>query len=200
VGGRSPRGGPLTVIGRIPNWEHAAVAVAGLVISLAGIGWAIWQTIEALMPTVTTIAELDTAEFAFLGEQIRVDPAAFLGPFGSSVGELSAAANMWETAAANIAIEVARRDKSVPPAVLAQGLADAQANAAQARARLRWLLEYAHARRVRNQLRRVLLRMFVGAAVAAIGALVFVFAASQAAAAPTAHSAGVSSSVSGGKP
>ena len=176
------------MVGRITNWEHAFWAAAALVISLAGVGWAIWQTVEALMPSATTMAELDGPEFAFLREQIRIDPVAFLGPFGSSVRDLERAADMWETAAANIAVTMARPGSDIPAAVLAQGLADARANATQAGARLGWLLEYGHALRVRNQLRGTLQKVFLGAAVAAVGALLFVFAASQPAGVPAAHS------------
>ena len=144
-------------------------------------------TVEALTPSATTMAELDGTEFAFLQKQIQADTAAFLGPFGASVSDVEAAANMWETVAANIAVIMARPGSNIPAAVLVQGLADARANATQARARLRWLLEYAHALRVRNQLRRILQRVFLGAAVAAIGALLFVFAASQPASVPASH-------------
>jgi hypothetical protein len=183
-------GGPLVVVGRITDWEHALWAAVALVVSLTGVGWAIWQAVEALMPSATTMAELDGPEFASLREQIQADPAAFLGPFGSSVLDLDRAASMWETAAANIAVMMARPGSDIPAGVLAQGLADARANATQARARLRWLVEYAHAVRVRNQLRGILQRVFLGAAVAAIGALLFVFAASQPSSAPASHASG----------
>jgi hypothetical protein len=60
--------------------------------------------------------------------------------------------------------------------ILAQGQADALANAAQASARLRWVLALTHAWRVRDQLREARLHTFAGAAVAALGAVLFIVA------------------------
>jgi hypothetical protein len=43
-------GAPLAAIGKIHGIGSAAEALAGLVIGLAGVGWAIWHTAEALIP------------------------------------------------------------------------------------------------------------------------------------------------------
>jgi hypothetical protein len=178
VGAALVGGGPLTAVGRIHAFGPALVAVAGLVISLAGIGWAIWHTAEALMPLATTLAMLDTPELATLQKQIKEDPRAFFGPFGQSVPQLEAAGDFWDVAAANASVMLAKQTDHIRRQVLIQGLADARANAAQARARLYWLLEVANAWRVRDQLRRARAHAFAGATLASIGAVLFVFAAS----------------------
>ena len=74
------------------------------------------------------------------------------------------------------AIRLSAESDEIRARQLAQGIADAQANAANAGARLRWLLELAHAWRVRDQLRRARLQTFAGAVVTALGAVLFVAA------------------------
>lgn len=40
------------------------MAYAGLVVALGGVAWAIWQTGEAMMPRITTLADLHGADLA----------------------------------------------------------------------------------------------------------------------------------------
>jgi hypothetical protein len=169
-------GAPLSAVGRIHGFGQAAEAFAGLVIALAGIGWAIWSTTEALLPPVTTPAWLTGPEAAGLRAEIAADPAAFFGPFGDSVAEVEQACRAWQAAAAEALRLLGREEDAKRRRKLEQGRADARANAAQAAARLRWLVDFAHAWRVRDQLRRARLHVFGGAAVTALGAVVFVAA------------------------
>jgi hypothetical protein len=176
VGAALLGGVPLAAIGKVHGAGSAAVAFAGLVVGLAGVGWAIWQTADALIPVATTLSALDTPQLAGLRAQVDADPAAFYGTFGTSPAELHAAFHHFDTAAARIAVMLAHEQDGRRQRVLVQGLADAQANAFQARARLQWLLEMTHAWRVRSQLRRARLHAFAGAAVAALGAVLFLTA------------------------
>jgi hypothetical protein len=169
-------GGPLAAVGKIHGIGHAVEALAGLLIAIAGLGWAIWHTTEALMPHPTTLAALDTPEFAELRAQIEADPAAFFGRFGTSAHELKAQYVLWQTAAAKTSRMLAGEHDENRKRILAQGLADAQANAARAGARLRWLIDFMAAWRVRYELRRARVHAFAGAAVTALGAIVFVAA------------------------
>jgi hypothetical protein len=169
-------GAPLSAVGKIHGFAAASLAFGGLVIGLLGVGWAIWQTADALMPIGTTLAALREPELAALRKQIEAEPAAFLGPFGNSVADLEQQCAMWQTAAAKAAIRLTAEQDEIRRRVLAQGVADARANAANASARLRWLLELAHAWRVRAQLRRARAKTFLGAVVAALGGVLFLAA------------------------
>jgi hypothetical protein len=171
-------GAPLAAVGRIHGFGSAAEAFGGLALGLTGVGWAIWHTADALIPPATTLATLDTPPLADLRAQIAGEPAAYFGPFGNSAAQVQAACQRFGTAAAQIAVMLAAEPDAGRRAILAQGQADALANAAQASARLRWLLSLAHAWRVRDQLRRARLHTFAGAAVAALGAVLFLVATS----------------------
>jgi len=175
-------GAPLAAVGKVHGAASTAMAFGGLILGLAGVGWAIWQTSDALIPPATTLAVLELPQLAGLLAQISADPAAFYGPFGASVAELRSACGRFEKAAARIAILLAQETDPVRQRVLSRGHADALANAAQARARLNWLLAFVHAWRVRDQLRRARIQAFAGAAVAAVGAVLFITAASRGAA------------------
>lgn len=169
-------GAPLAAVGTVHGVGSAAVAFSGLIVGLAGVGWAIWHTSEALIPPVTTLATLEMPQLAGLRAQIAADPAAFYGPFGASVQDVQAACRRFDTSAAHLAVMLAAERDPSRQRILAQGLADASANAAQARARLRWLLALAHAWRVRDLLRRARLHALVGAAAAALGGVLFITA------------------------
>jgi hypothetical protein len=172
-------GGPLSAVGKIHGIGQAAEAFAGLVIALAGIGWAIWFTTEALMPPVTTLASIAEPELAGLRAQIAADPGAFFGPFGNSVDQLKNQCTFWQATAAQTSITLAIEQDDKLKRMLTQALSDAEANAAQAAARLRWLLDFTHAWRVRDKLRRARVHAFCGAAVTALGAVTFVAATTR---------------------
>lgn len=172
-------GAPLSAVGKIHGVGQAAEAFAGLVIALAGIGWAIWSTTEALLPPVTTLAWLDRPEAAGLRTQIDDDPEAFFGSFGDSVAEVEHEYLVWHATAAQARVMLSREEDGKLKRRLSQAQADAQANAAQAAARLRWMLDFTHAWRVRDQLRRARVHAFGGAAVTALGAMIFVAATSR---------------------
>jgi hypothetical protein len=182
-------GGPLTAVGKVHGLGSAAAAYVGLVVGLAGVGWAIWHVTDALLPPVTTLATLQSPPLADLRAEIAADPGTFYGPFGTSVGELQAAYLVYGKASANIATMLAIEADSAQHRLLEQGYADATANTAQIQARLRWLLALAHAWRVRDQLRRARSHAFAGAAVAALGAVIFVAATSSQTATGSPHRA-----------
>jgi hypothetical protein len=171
-------GAPLTGAGKIHGFGSAAEAFGGLVLGLAGVGWAIWHTSDALIPPTTTLAALQQPELAELRAQIAADPPAFFGPFGTSVAQVQETCRYYDTVAAQAAVLLAAEPDPIRQRVLTQGQTDALANAAGASARLRWLLALAHAWRVRGQLRQARKHTFVGAAAAALGAVLFITATS----------------------
>jgi hypothetical protein len=176
VGAALLGGAPLAAIGNIHGVGAAAEAFGGLVIGLVGVGWAIWHTAEALIPPVTTLAALETPQLAGLRAQIDADPAAFYGPFGTSVANVQTAYRRFTIAAGRVAVMLSAEHDPTRQRILAQGLEDASANATQARNRLRWLLALAHAWQVRDLLRHARLHAFIGAAIAALGAVLFITA------------------------
>jgi hypothetical protein len=172
-------GAPLSAIGKIHGFGQTAWAFAGLIIGVFGIGWAIWRTTDALMPPATTLRSISEPQQGKLREQITAYPAAFFGPFGNSVDDLENACLFWQAAAAQATVMLATEQDENVRRRLSQGISDAQANASQAAARLRWLLEFTHAWRVREQLRRARLHTFAGAVLTALGAMIFVAAAGR---------------------
>ena len=179
VGAALIGGAPLAAVGKVHGLGSAIEAFGGLALGLAGVGWAIWHTTDALIPPTTTLAALQTPQLADLRAQIAADPGAFFGPFGTSTTQVKAAVQRYDTAAAQIAVMIATETDATRQRVLAQGQADALANAAQASARLRWLLSLMHAYRVRDQLRTARLHTFAGAAVTALGAVLFIASTSH---------------------
>jgi hypothetical protein len=178
VGAAILGGAPLAAIGKIHGVVSAVEAFAGIVIGLSGAGWAIWHTAETLIPPATTLATLETPQLADLRAQIAADPTAFYGPFGTSVAELQVACQRFDIAEARAAIMLAAENDPTRQRILAQGVADAAANAILARTRLQWLLALTHAWRVRHLLRGARLHAFAGAATAALGAVLFITATS----------------------
>src|ERR687896_1897825 len=118
-------GAPIAAIGKINDLGDAISAYAGLAIALAGVGWAIWQTTEALIPRIATLAQLDDPDMASLREMIIREPAAFYGPFGTSPRELRAAAALYDTAAANLAAARAREPDEAKLRTIDQALDEA---------------------------------------------------------------------------
>ena len=171
-------GAPLAAVGKVHTVGPAALAFGGLVIALIGVGWAIWHTAEALIPPATSLAALEQPHMERLRTQITADPAGFFGPFGNSVAEVEASCRRFDIAAAQLAIMLAAESAPDRQRILAQGMADASANASQARTRLRWLLLLAHAWQVRNLLYRARVHALAGGAAVALGAVLFITATS----------------------
>lgn len=164
---------PLVALGKVNGVGEAVQALAGLCLALVGLAWIIWQTAEALIPPVTTLASLREPRFAGLRERIQQDPGAFFGAFGRTVEELSMAVEQWRNTHVNTGEILDREEDPVRRRILERGMHAAQANADQAGARLTRLVEFAHAWDVRERLRRARLHAFGGAVVVVLGAVIF---------------------------
>jgi hypothetical protein len=178
-------GGPLAALGKVHDVRHAVVSFLGLSVSLLGIGWVIWRISDVLIPPSTTLATLETRPLANLRAQMEAEPEAYFGPFGPTIADLQRHCRQYDTAAANLAIMLAREQDPDRQRVLTQGLADARANASMAHRRLRRLQELIHAWTVRADLRRARVHAFVGIIIAALGAIVFVTATTAPVPTPT---------------
>ncbi|MEU9399709.1 hypothetical protein [Streptomyces sp. SID4985] len=176
VGGVLLAGVPLAAIGKVHGARDIALAAGGLLLALAGVAWAIWQTGEALSPRFVTLASLDEPGLDDLRARIAAQPRAFLGPFGTSAAELAAACTRHSTVAARLEDLLAREEDPRRRAEATHRLAQARANFAEAAARRRSLLELIHAWEVRNVLRRARLHTLIAAVVVVAGAVLFITA------------------------
>lgn len=165
-------GGPLTAVGRINDWGDTFAAFGGLALTVLGVGWVVWQTGEALSPCLATLDDLDAPEMALLREAIARNPAAYYGPY-RSVGELRSQRRLHQAVAADLAVKLAREQDPVRTAVLEQGLADAGANAEEARRLQDRLLTLVHAWSVRNAVRRARLHTLAAFGLVTLGAVLF---------------------------
>jgi hypothetical protein len=165
--------GPLVAMGKLSKGGDVAIAICGLALAISGIGWIIWQTSEALMPRLATLAQFDTPELKELRELVAGDPRAFLGPY-SSLPELRARLDFHESVASNAAVMLARESDDSRAKILQQALDAARANAEQARRLERGLLTAAHAWLVRAAVRKARRHVFGAMAAVVIGAVLFV--------------------------
>jgi hypothetical protein len=176
VGAALLGGAPLTAVGKVHGAGHIVLSFLGLALGLAGVGWIIWHTADAMIPPMTTLADLDTDPLRGLRRQSEKTPEAFFGPFGTSADDLQAAHHLYSTAAANLAILLAREEDPARARILTQGLSDARANAAKAAVRIQYLLELAHVWNVRAALRQARVHVYLGATATALGTVIFLTA------------------------
>jgi hypothetical protein len=185
VGAALLGGGPLTAVGKVHGAGGAALVYAGLVIGLAGVGWATWHTADALIPPLTTPRSLETEPaLNELRDKIADDKEAFFGPFGASMPDLGRELAFHQAVAGNLANALAAEQDPGRQQVLADALGEARATVAAIRRRSMALAELVHAWQVRARLRRARLHSFAGAAVAAAGVVLFLAATSTTTAMP----------------
>lgn len=178
---------PLAAARKIHSAGPAIAAYAGLSIGLAGVGWAIWFTADALIPPLTTSTSLDTdPRLHDLRSQIDNHPSAFFGPFGTSMTDLMTAGAFHQRVAANLRAALVLEQDLQRRKILQATLTEANAAASAVELRVQNLLELSHAWRIRAQLRRARLHALAGAAVAALGIVIFLAATSTAAPATSA--------------
>lgn len=174
VGAALVGGAPLTAVGKVHGAGHIALAYAGLVVGLAGVGWAIWRTADALIPPLITRLSLDSEPgLAGLRAKIAGDPRSFYGPFGTSMAELQRTHEYHQRMARILASAAAAETSPDRKRVMEAQAQAAQATVTAARTRVQNLLELAYAWQVRAELRDARLHALLGAAVAAAGAVLF---------------------------
>ena len=179
VGAALVGGAPLAAVGKVHGAGHVALAYAGLVIGLAGVGWAIWRTADALIPPLITRLSLDTEPgLADLRARIAADPRAFYGPFGTSMAELQQKYDYHQRMARILANAAATEASPDRKRVMEAQARAARATVAAARFRTQNLLELAYAWQVRAELRDARRSALLGAAVAAAGAVLFLVSTS----------------------
>lgn len=179
VGAALLGGGPLTAVGKVHGVGGAALAYLGLAVGLCGVGWAIWYTAEALIPPLTTPLSLDTEpSLKDLRARIAREPNAFYGPFGTSMADLHRELAFHQSIARKLGDALAAEPDQARQRVMSEQLEQARTAVTAARRRSLTLLELTHAWQVRAQLRRARLHALAGAALAAVGAVLFLAATS----------------------
>lgn len=166
---------PAAAFGKLDTIGAVVTAGCGLVLALAGVGWAIWHTADALTPPVTVLSTID--ELPELRAQIHGSPATFFGPFGGSVTELGAQRLLHATVGANLEAALPGETDAARRRAMEQALAAARANSRQALALQTRLLEFAHAWQVRAALRRGQIQAAAGAGVTVLGVALLLGAA-----------------------
>jgi hypothetical protein len=162
-------GGPLVAIGKVHGLGHALIAGAALVVALAGVGLAIWQTSWVLVPPITTPATLQQRSMRELREMIDAAPADFFGVAAASVSDLL----RHRAIAVNLNRAVAAEKDPQRRAVLQGHLRRAQVNVARTDPYVRWLLAIGHVWQINAALRRAQWSALVAVVLVAAGAVAF---------------------------
>jgi hypothetical protein len=143
---------------------------------VAGVSWTLWTTGEVLTPRFATLRSLDDPALADLRAEIDAAPETFFGPFGRTAGQLDGACREHTAVAVELEALLARERDEERRAGLSRGLAAARANAANATARRRALLELVHAWQVRRALRRARIHTLIASVAVVAGAVFFLLA------------------------
>ncbi|MGW5136773.1 hypothetical protein [Streptomyces sp. NPDC004135] len=166
-------GGPLVALGKVDDLTGAILVGVGLVISLAGVGWAIWSTSEVLIPPITTFEDLDAPGLQPLRDLIARSPEDFFGPMSRDLAGL----RRHRQIAANFHAALGRETDPRRRAALESALARARRNIERAGVYERRLLALIHVWQIRAALRRARVQTMIAAVVVAFGAVVFLTAA-----------------------
>jgi hypothetical protein len=162
-------GGPLVAVGRVHGVAHAFIAGGALLLALSGVGLAIWQTSQVLIPPLTTPATLRKPSLKGLREVIESSPADFFGLVATSVDDLL----RHQVLAVNLNRQLAREQDPRKHALMATQLRRVEANAERAAPYVRWLLGTAHVWQIQAELRRARLATMIGGVLVVAGAVGF---------------------------
>jgi len=162
-------GGPLVAAGKVNGLGDAFIAGGALVLAMTGVGLAIWQTSEVLVPPVTTPGTLRQDSVRGLREIIDAAPVDFFGLVATSVDDLL----RHRAIAANIGRAIAAESDAQRRAVLEGHLRRAQVNMARTDPYVRWLLAMAHVWQIQTALRRARWYNMIAVVLVAVGAVAF---------------------------
>ncbi|MFN2494809.1 MAG: hypothetical protein ABR608_02705 [Pseudonocardiaceae bacterium] len=143
---------------------------------IVAIGWAVWQTAEALTPHLTTIETLQDKRMSGLRIQIAHSPSVYFGPFGHSWQELSGELRRHREIAANLRSAHASETDESRRARWTAALTAAEANIALATHLHYRLLSLIHVWQIRSAVRRARLHTVIAMLVVAVGAILFLTA------------------------
>jgi hypothetical protein len=168
-------GGPLVAVGKVHGLEHAVIAAISMLVGLAGVGLAIWQTSLVLVPPVTTAATLREESIDGLREMIEAAPSDYFGLAATGIDDLL----RHREIAANLYRKLTAEQDPAARAKLLEYLDRAQANLRRTDPYVRWLLATAHVWRIQAALRRARWYTLVGALLVAVGTVGFLSVTGQ---------------------
>lgn len=169
VGAALISGGPLVAVGKVHGLTNAIIAGAALVVALAGVGLAVWQTSEVLVPFLTTPATLKEPALSGLRKIIDASPENYFGVAASSIDNLL----QHRAVAMRLSRMIADEKNPGRRAVLESNMRRVQANIARTDPYVRWLLSLAHVWQIQAALRRARLYTFLGGVIVAVAAVAF---------------------------
>ena len=186
-------GAPLVAAGQVHGAGDAVLVGVALVVACAGVGLAIWQTSQVLVPPITTTAMLEAppAEPGWLSWRITPDwlktwarkprglqklqdmmdasPADFFGVLATSVDELLS----YRWVAVELGNQVRNETNPDRRAQLEAAYQQVLPDAKRAEPYVGWLLATAHVWQIRAKLRRAQRSLLAGAILVAVGASIF---------------------------
>jgi hypothetical protein len=170
-------GGPLVAVGRVHGVGHAILAGLGLIVTLSGVGLAIWYTSRVLVPRlVTPGAFLASDALAGLRERIDQEPAEFMGAAATTVAGLFDRHRRLRRLVADLERQVAREKDTERLAGLRVSLRRAQANEELVGNHVRWVLALGHTWLVRADLDLSRRMTMAGGAIVVVGAVLYFIA------------------------
>jgi hypothetical protein len=193
-------GAPLVAAGQVHGTGHAVLVGTALVVACIGVGLAIWQTSQVLVPPITTTAMLETPTAAEprwlswpvtpnwlktwarkpqglqkLRHMVDASPADFFGVVATSVDDLLA----YRWATVGIANQVRDAEDPARRAVLGAAYQEILRDAERAEPYVGWLLATAHVWQIRAKLRRAQWSLLAGVILVAVGASIFLTVTGQ---------------------
>jgi hypothetical protein len=169
VGAALISGGPLVAVGKVHGLTDAIIAGAALVVALAGVGLAIWQTSQVLTPFLMTPTALTEPAMSGLREIIDGAPENFFGVAASSIDDLL----QHRAIAVRLGRMIAHEKNPDRRAVLDSSMKRVRANIARTDPYVRWLLALAYVWQIQAKLRRARLFTFLGGVIVAVAAVAF---------------------------
>lgn len=168
-------GAPLVAAGQVHGIGRAVLVGAALVVALTGVGLAIWQTSQVLVPPITTQATLHEPELKKLRDMIDASPADFFGVLARSVDELL----HYRAVAANLGVLLTATADPAARARIEPLYRQVLTDAGRAEPYVGWLLATAHVWQIRAKLRKAQWSLLGGVVLVAVGAAVFLAVTGQ---------------------
>jgi len=177
-------GVPLTAMRSAASTGRLLFAVAGLAVALAGVGWALWVTSEALMPRLVSYQDLHGPRFAEIKAAIAAQPELFLGPSArpgpSVLSDFDKDCVTHRQALQDVTRLLAVETDPTRRQALSAARRQAASWVAEDYARLSRLAALMYAWDVRAGVRRARVHTFVGCGITLIGALCLVLSTAEA--------------------
>ncbi|MFF4273404.1 hypothetical protein [Streptomyces sp. NPDC001536] len=175
-------GVPLTAMRSAASTGRLLFALGGLAVALAGVGWALWVTSEALMPRLVSYRDLSTPRFTEIKTAVESDPELFLGPSArkgpTALDDFDNTFVKHRLVLQNVTRMLAAESDPTRRQALAAARRQAASWVADDYTRVSRLAALMYAWDVRAGVRKARVHTFIGCGVTLVGALCLVLATS----------------------